>query len=95
MSNKTATEIYETAALLDHAASDYLLKSSIAVLALAKRDEARFAENDLVVAYISLSGPATGNDHDGLASVARNARENFNTRCLSPALQLAARLARS
>lgn len=80
------TEIHAHAALLAYAASEAMLRSTIAILKLRKRT-GTLGDLDLIIAYTALAEPATRNDHDGLASVARAARENFERRCLWPAFQ--------
>ena len=81
-----SAEIHANAALLAYASSDSMLRTSIAILKLRKR-QGTLADLDLIIAYTALAEPATRNDHDGLASVARAAKENFERRCLWPAFQ--------
>lgn len=87
---KNNTSLTEDTALLAYATSEGRLKRSIAELALAKRN-GTLGENAFILAYIALAPLEAGNSHDGVASAARNARTDFNTRCLTPALILAAK----
>ena len=80
------TEIHAHADLLAYASSEAMLRSTVAILKLRKRI-GTLADLDLIIAYMALAEPATRNDHDGLASVARAAKETFERRCLWPAFQ--------